>query len=64
MGFYWNIRDMFKIVQSPFPSTSSIKSIYGLLDAVINPLDRYERGPWEGHLKLEKKVYDLMPVVR
>ena len=64
MGFYWNPNDMFKIVQSPFPSTSSIKSISNLFETVINPFDRYERGPWEGHLKLEKKLYDLTPVVR
>ena len=64
MGFYYNPRDMFKIIQSPFPSSSSIKSITNLLDQIINPLDRYERGPWKDHLKLEKRIYDMLPVVR
>lgn len=64
MGFYYNPRDMLKIIQSPFPSSSSIKSISNLFDQILNPLDRYERGPWEDHLKLEKRLYDLLPVVR
>lgn len=64
MGFYWNPRDAFKIIQSPFPSTSAIKSLSGLFDSILNPLDRYERGPWKDRLKIEKRVYDLMPAVR
>ena len=64
MGFYYNPRDMLKIIQSPFPSSSSIKSISNLIDQMLNPLDRYERGPWKDHLKLEKRLYDLLPVVR
>ena len=64
MGFYYNPRNMLKIIQSPFPSSSSIKSISNLIDQMLNPLDRYERGPWKDHLKLEKRLYDLLPVVR
>ena len=64
MGFYTNPRDAFKIIQSPFPSTSAIKSFTSLIETVMNPLDRYERGPWKDHLKLEKRMYDLLPVVR
>ena len=64
IGFYTNPRDAFKIIQSPFPSTSAIKSFTSLIETVMNPLDRYERGPWKDHLKLEKRMYDLLPVVR
>ena len=64
MGFYLNPRDMMKIVQSPFPSTSSVKSIANLFDSVLHPLDKYERGPWKDHYKIEKRLYDLLPIVR
>ena len=64
MGFYVNPRDMMKIIQSPFPSTSAVKSVANLFDSVLHPLDKYERGPWKDHYKIEKRVYDMMPVVR
>lgn len=64
MGFYYDFTATMKIVQSPFPSTSAVKSISNLFDSVWNPLDKYERGPWKDHYKIEKRMYDLMPVVR
>lgn len=64
MGFYYDFTATMKIVQSPFPSTSAVKSISNLFDSIWNPLDKYERGPWKDHYKIEKRMYDLMPVVR
>ena len=64
MGFYLNPRDMMKIIQSPFPSTSAIKSVSNLFDSVLHPLDKYERGPWKDHYKIEKRIYDMTPIVR
>lgn len=64
MGFYTRPRDMMKIIQSPFPSTSAIKSLSNLLDSVLHPLDKYERGPWKDHYKIEKRIYDMTPIVR
>lgn len=53
-----------KIIQSPFPSTSAIRGVSNLIDAVINPFDVYERGNWEGHYKIEKRIYDMTPIIR
>lgn len=64
MGFYYNPRDAFKIIQSPFPSTSAVKSVSNLIDQVMDPFERYEQGSWKGRLKLEKRVYDMLPIVR
>lgn len=64
MGFYTRPRDMMKIIQSPFPSTSAIKSVSNLFDSVLHPLDKYERGPWKDHYKIEKRIYDMTPIVR
>lgn len=64
IGFYTNPMDMMKIIQSPFPSTSAVRGISNLFDAALHPFDVYERGNWEGHYKIEKRVYDMMPIVR
>ena len=63
MGFYWNVFDMMKIVQSPIPSTSVFKGFGNMMDAVFD-WEPYERGPWKGHYKMEKAVYNMVPIVR
>ena len=64
IGFYFNPNDFIKIVQSPFPSTSIFKNTSTLFDNIMDPTARYERGPWKDHLKIEKTLYNLLPVVR
>lgn len=64
MGFYYDFTATMKIVQSPFPSTSSVRSFANLFESIFDPTAKYERGPWKGHYKVEKRVYDLLPVVR
>ena len=63
MGFYTNPLDMMKIVQSPIPSTSVFKGVGNLIDATFD-WQPYERGPWKGHYKMEKAVYNMVPIVR
>lgn len=63
MGFYWSVFDMMKIVQSPIPSTSVFKGFGNMWDAMFD-WEPYERGPWKGHYKMEKAVYNMIPIVR
>lgn len=62
--FYFNPRDAFRILQSPIPSTSIIRSATNLLDQIFNPTEKFQKGRWKDHYKIEKRVYDLIPVIR
>lgn len=64
MGFYYDFTAAMKIVQSPFPSTSSVRSFANLFESILDPTAKYERGSWKGHYKIEKRIYDLLPIVR
>jgi hypothetical protein len=65
LGFYWNIGEAMKILRSPMASMSTIESLGKLTyQLTFAPADVYERGPWKGHLKLEKYTYDMLPIVR
>lgn len=64
MTFYINPASTLKILQSPMPSSSVIKSTSRLLDSLLDPTAKFEKGSWKGDYKIEKRVYDLIPVVR
>lgn len=63
--FFFNPADAFKIVQSPIPSSSLIKSFTNFIGQIIkDPTEKYVRGEWEDHYKLEKQFFDLLPIAR
>lgn len=65
IAFFFNPADAFKIVQSPIPSSSLIKSFTNFMGQIIkDPTEKYVRGEWKDHYKLEKQFFDLLPIAR
>lgn len=64
ISFYSNPASFLKIVQSPIPSSSVIKSWSNFLDSMLHPTEKFEKGDWKGEYKIKKRVMDLLPVVR
>lgn len=64
ISFYFNPSSFFKIVQSPIPSSSVIKGWSNLLETLLNPTEKFEKGDWKGEYKVKKRVMDLLPIVR
>lgn len=63
--FFFNPADAMKIIQSPIPSTSLLKSFVNLSTQIFtDPLATYTRGEWKDHFKIEKQVFDMIPVAR
>jgi hypothetical protein len=68
MSFFYNPYEAMKILRSPAASMSVIENVVKLWGQMIDPVtsgtfafDRYERGPWKGHLKMEKTITNLIP---
>ena len=64
MTFYISPASFMKIVQSPLPSSSVLKSVSNFIEALFTPTARFEKGDWKGELKIKKKAMDLIPLVR
>ena len=65
IAFFFNPADALKIVQSPIPSSSLIKSFTNFIGQIIkDPTEKYVRGEWKDHYKLEKQFFDLLPIAR
>lgn len=64
ISFYSNPASFLKIVQSPIPSSSVIKSWSNFLDSMLHPTEKFEKGDWKGEYKIKKRVMDLLPIVR
>lgn len=62
--FYINPASTMKIIQSPIPSSSVIRSISNFIEACLNPLAEYEKGDRKGELKLKYRFMDLVPITR
>ena len=56
--------EAFSILRSPAASVSVLENIIELSGQIFEPLERYERGPWKGRLKIEKDVMDMIPMYR
>jgi len=63
MSFFFNPVQTMNILRSPAASLSmvenSIQLIGQLLDPVDGPFERFERGNWKGHMKIEKHAINL-----
>lgn len=64
MTFYISPASFMKIVQSPLPSSSVLKSVSNFIEALLTPTARFEKGDWKGELKIKKRAMDLIPLVR
>ena len=64
MTFYISPASFMKIVQSPLPSSSVLKSVSNFIKALLTPTARFEKGDWKGELKIKKRAMDLIPLVR
>lgn len=64
MTFYISPASFMKIVQSPLPSSSVLKSVSNFIEALFPPTARFEKGDWKGELKIKKRAMDLIPLVR
>lgn len=62
--FYISPASFMKIIQSPLPSSSVIKSASNFMESLMTPTAKFERGDWKGELKIKKRAMDLLPVVR
>lgn len=62
--FYINPASTMKIIQSPIPSSSVIRSTSNFIEACLNPLAEYEKGDRKGELKLKYRFMDLVPITR
>lgn len=58
------IDETMTLLRSPFASMSILENVIKTMSQITNPTERYERGPWKGHLKFEKIMWDYIPVMR
>ena len=64
MLFYISLGNAMQILRSPMASMSVLENIGKTWDQMFNPLERYERGPWKGRLKLERDIVQFIPVYK
>jgi hypothetical protein len=69
--FFANPAETMRILRSPAASMSVIENTIKLIDQLIDPIasgdlvfDRYERGNWKGHLKIEKTLINYVPAMK
>jgi len=63
--FFVNPGDTMAILRSPAASMSVLENMGRIITRVAtDPFARYERGPWKGHLKLEKNLVNVTPGYR
>jgi hypothetical protein len=62
--FYISPKQASNILRSPMASMSMFENAMKFIMQAFNPLETYERGPWEGQLKLYKDLVNLTPVLR
>lgn len=62
--FFWNPGEAMKLLRSPMATMSTIENIGKFSSQILSPTEEYVRGPWKGHLKLEKIGWDFIPAAR
>lgn len=56
--------EAWSILRSPMASMSVFENVINLSGQIFDPTERYVRGPWKGHLKLEKTTINFIPFYR
>jgi hypothetical protein len=68
ISFFISPTSFMNIMRSPAASMSIIENLmqfFGqIFDFVDGPFERYDRGPWKGHLKLEKLGTNFVPLYK
>lgn len=71
LAFYVNPMETMKILRSPAASMSTVESVLKLFGQMMDPLmtgtfelERYQRGPWEDHYKIEKTITQMVPAYK
>ena len=62
--FYTNPAEAMQILRSPAATMSLFETTMKAFHQILNPLQEYKVGPWKGHLKFEKIMWDFIPVMR
>jgi len=64
--FYTNPAEAMQILRSPMATMSMFETTMKIFHQMLHPTDRYTSGvpEWKGHLKMEKLMYDMIPVFR
>lgn len=52
------------LLRSPMASMSVMENIIKLTSQMFDPTAVYERGPWKGHLKLERDAVQFIPIYK
>jgi hypothetical protein len=52
------------LLRSPMASMSLAENTIKLTDQLFAPFEVYERGPWKGHLKLERDIVQFVPIYK
>ena len=53
-----------QILRSPMASMSVLENVGKTWEQMFNPLERYQRGPWKGRLKMERDIVQLVPIIK
>ncbi len=65
ISFFILPNSFLNIMRSPAASMAIVENLFKflaqLLDVVDGPFERFDRGPWKGHLKLEKHITNFVP---
>jgi hypothetical protein len=64
LWFYINPAEAQKILRSPAATMSLFENTMKLFHQIMTPFERYDRGIWDEHLKLEKIFWDFVPAAR
>jgi hypothetical protein len=64
MLFYTSPANAMAIMRSPFASMSVLENIGKLWQQMFSPMEVYERGPWKGHLKIERDIIQFIPIYK
>lgn len=62
--FFVSPGNAMQILRSPAASMSVLENIAKTWDQIFDPMERYERGPWKGRLKLERDIIQFVPIYK
>ena len=71
MWFFLNPAESMKIMRSPAAAMSVLENTIKFIDQAFHPVfsasfnfEKYERGPWKDHYKIEKTMTDFIPAYK
>jgi len=63
---FWSpkLDETVSLLRSPLASMSQLENLIRLMKNMFSPTEVYERGPWKGHLKIERNLVQFIPVYK